>query len=242
MLSREAFGEFFGNLKASPIATYLAQRGWSEQEIESLHSLSYVTLGDLADLGTEDFNRLIGGINYQRYSDIAYLSQKVRMLPSVAESAIERNWQAFSSSVQAAYEVMPEAFELFYPDMPAEYRREFVVGCYINHGNNVEGCRKAVCALEKGGATELPEEYRQLDSITVYRAGDEPIEEAARRISWTLDFDRACWFLSEYNGRHAQHLYQADLNTSDVIAYTNERSEAEVLQYMSVYNVMEIAF
>lgn len=242
MFSREEFGALFNDMKAKPIATCLEQRGWSEQEIESVGSLSYVTLGDLADLGIEDFNRLIGALNFQRYSDIAYLSKKVRMLPYVARLAIKRDWQAFSGFVHSAYEVMPEAFEFFYPDMPTEYRREFVIGCYINHGNNVEGCRAAVRALGKGGATELPEEYRQLGSITVYRAGDEPIEEAARRISWTLDFDIAYWFLHEYNGRHAQHLYQAELNTSDVIAYTDERNEAEVLQYMSVYNVMELAF
>lgn len=241
MPSEEEFGALLNDMKARPIATHLAQRGWSEQEIESMHSLSYVTLGDLADLRVEDLQKLIHTFPHH-WCDITYLSQKMTMLPIVAESAMERRWQGFSDFVQGAYETMPEAFELFYPDMPSEYRREFVIGCYTHHGNNVEGCRAAVRALEKGGATELPEEYRQLDSITVYRAGDEPIEEAARRISWTLDFDRAYWFLHEYNGRHAQHLYRAELNTSDVIAYTDERNEAEVLQYMSVYNVMEIAF
>ena len=41
----------------------------------------------------------------------------------------------------------------------------------------------------------------------------------------------------KYKNRHANYLYQANLATKDVIAYTNDREEFEVIQFGSVYDI-----
>ena len=82
--------------------------------------------------------------------------------------------------------------------------------------------------LPTNGLEELPEEYAKLPEITVYRAGEETVDEAPARLSWTLDEEKARWFLREYIGRHAQRLFRAHVRPCDVIAYTDDRDEKEV--------------
>ena len=76
--------------------------------------------------------------------------------------------------------------------------------------------------------------------ITVYRAGEEPIEKAKYRISWTTDINTALFFLNDYIERHAAHLYTGKIKPGKIIAYTNDRDESEVLQYGSVYDIQEL--
>lgn len=76
-----------------------------------------------------------------------------------------------------------------------------------------------------------------MDVITVYRSGEEEIEEAPECCSWTLSKDVADFFMYKYRNRHANYIYKAKLATKDVIAYTNEREEFEVIQFCSVYDI-----
>lgn len=201
------------------------------------------TLRDLLDVDALDFYQaaMVDG-----KSDLATIKalentiQRVRFLPKVAECALTGDWEEFTTGVHMIKETMLEAFLYFYEDMPAEYRRDFVVGCYDSHGDSLDLCRQALIELPCRGLEELPEEYRDQDQITVYRAGEEPLDQAADRISWTLDLDKARWFRDEYIWKHAKHLYQAHIRPCDVIAYSNDREESEVMQYQSVYDVEEI--
>lgn len=196
------------------------------QDADALDVYQAALAGGKADLGT--IKALEGTI------------QRVRFMPIVAEAALAGDWEEFSSRVHMIKETMADAFYYFYEDMPAEYRRDFVVGCYDSHGDSLDLCRQALVELPCRGLEELPEEYRDQDQITVYRAGEEPLDQAAGRISWTLDLDRARWFRDEYIWKHAKHLYQAHIRPCDVIAYSNDREESEVMQYQSVYDVEEI--
>ena len=180
------------------------------------------------------------GIDSWTIRELSNLHIKLENLPQVAEYALSGDWDSFSSLVQSAYQTMPEAFNYFYPDMPRDYRRDFVINCYVNHGDSVEPCRKAVIELPRDGMNELPREYRNTNELIVYRAGEEEAGEAPERISWTLSEVIARGFLDIHFERHAHNLYRAHIKPCDVIAYTNKRREQEVLQHRAVYDVETI--
>lgn len=93
-----------------------------------------------------------------------------------------------------------------------------------------------------GWNDEMPECVRNETTFTVYRAGEESIDEATEPISWTLWRDVAEWFAErhEHYGQGTQHLYKATISADDVIAFTNERQEFEIIQYQSVREIEEI--
>lgn len=177
---------------------------------------------------------------FERFEQARYKAQAMKTFPIIANLAKAGRWKEFSGRVQAVYEVMPQAFDVFYADMPEEYRRDFVIGCYVNHGDALEQCREALKELPKRGLEELPKEYASKPEIIIYRAGSEAQEEAGNFLSWTIDRKTADFFLNTYIGKHATRLYKAKIKPADVIAYTNERNEKEVLQYRSVYDVETI--
>ena len=79
-----------------------------------------------------------------------------------------------------------------------------------------------------------------MEVFTVYRAGEEPIDKAKFRISWTLSEAVALFFLNEYGKRHASHLYRGKIRREKVIAYTNTRNEEEIMQYRNVFDIEDI--
>lgn len=89
---------------------------------------------------------------------------------------------------------------------------------------------------------EMPECVRNDTTFTVYRAGEESIDDAAKSMSWTLWRDVAEWFAErhEHYGQGTQHLYKATISTDDVIAFTNARQEFEIIQYRGVKDIEEI--
>jgi RNA-splicing ligase RtcB len=89
---------------------------------------------------------------------------------------------------------------------------------------------------------EMPECVRNETTFTVFRAGEESIDDAAESMSWTLWRDVAEWFAErhEHYGQGTQHLYKATISADDVIAFTNERQEFEIIQYRGVKDIEEI--
>lgn len=85
---------------------------------------------------------------------------------------------------------------------------------------------------------KFPEEWDGMDTITVYRAATEEIEDAPRQIVWTTNKGLA--FLVFNESRGPQHVYQAEIDKKDVMAYSNKKYRFEVHQYMSVKNVTDI--
>lgn len=236
-MNREEWESEYKRLCDKPLKPYLLGAGFSADELESIPAR---TCGDLLGMSQPKISGIIDAVGFIKFRYLSYLAQKINLLPTIAEYALDGEWEKFSNSVQAMYETMPEAFAYFYDDMPEEYRRDFVIGCYIHHGDSVEECREAVTLLRGSGRDDLPEEYRDMEEITVYRAGEEPIDEAEEYLSWTLDEKVAHFFMYEYGARHANHLYRAHIKPSDVIAYTDDRGEREVIQYLSVYDIEEI--
>ena len=164
------------------------------------------------------------------------MERRETFFPDLVQSANEGDWERFCTIALLNPEVMAPAF-VFCRKMPEEYRRDFVISCYSDHGDSLPACRQAVRELPKNGKHELPEEYRDLPFITVYRAGEEDISKAKYRLSWTLDLNTAVFFMDTWVGKHAQAIYKAKIKPEDVIAYTNDRNEREVIQYRKVYDI-----
>ena len=170
------------------------------------------------------------------------LTKKEWIRVSMAElnqAAESNDWNRVCELTECRYEIMPYTFSVYYDKIPQNLRRDFVVGCYEHHGDGVPGCRKALRGLPKNGINELPKAYREKEYITVYRAGEENLDKAKYRLSWTLDKRVALDFYNNlrYSCDRAHNLYKAKIRPCDVIAYTNERKEKEVLQYRKVYDI-----
>ena len=88
----------------------------------------------------------------------------------------------------------------------------------------------------------IPVEMIGLPEIEVYRAGVEPLNKAAYRISWTTSLDVARWFYDRAaTFRWPQHhIYKGIIKPEKIIWYTDGRKEKEVMQYNSVRNIVEL--
>ena len=173
---------------------------------------------------------------YAEYEKAEHKYRMKRVYKDLNKIFAEGDWKSFCNQVLAYPESMPIAF-MFYDQMPEEYRRDFVVGCYEHRGDSFPACRQALRGLKKNGINELPKKYRDKEYITVSRAGEEEMTKAPYLLSWSISRKVAEFFLNEYIGQHANYLYLAKIRPCDVIAYTNERKEQEILQYRKVYDI-----
>ena len=88
----------------------------------------------------------------------------------------------------------------------------------------------------------IPAEMIGLPEIEVYRAGEESLDRAAYRISWTTSIDVAKLFYDRAAARlQPQRLiYKGVIRPEKIIWYTDDRQEKEVMQYNSVRGIVEI--
>lgn len=133
--------------------------------------------------------------------------------------------------------MIPLVYENWFDEMDEKTQFDFLLRCYSDGGDKFDFIWKRIIELPKRGREMLPEEYRDKDVITVWRAAGESPQFADHAISWTLSEEKAIWFLDEYGNRHARYLLKAEISPNDVIAYDDGRNEAEVLQYMGVRNI-----
>ena len=151
-------------------------------------------------------------------------------------------WSAMSAYMSCYSEWMAETFEAYYDSVPDNERYKFLIDLYSDGGDRIGSIRKAMRTARKYGSPVLPPDFG--DVITVYRAGDESINKAPYRLSWTTDLEKAKWFMN-YSGRMKKadmHLYTGEIRREKVIAYFDGRSEKEIIQYGSVKNIKEIGF
>lgn len=92
----------------------------------------------------------------------------------------------------------------------------------------------------------FPEEYKEAEEITIYRASTtlpEEIDRVSHEFSWTTDpYIAMCYYRArtEFN-RIPCTIYRARISKSDILAYVSPSSECEVIQYDSVYDVQPIS-
>lgn len=129
--------------------------------------------------------------------------------------------------------VLDEGFE----ELPDFLKYVAIIRAYLkNDGHKIPAIRKKIRELKKYGKPDLPEEIKFQKEIMIYRAGEEPIEKAKYRISWTTDLEEARRILNR-PWNTAKYLYKGVIRTDKIIAYTNEADEHEVMQYRNVQNI-----
>ena len=155
-------------------------------------------------------------------------------------------------------DIMAEGLEYAYPYLPDEYKFSIPTDCYTQNGDHMPIVRKYVRQARKYAPIEkrIPEEMISMKEITIYRAGTEPMDKARYRISWTTSIEKAQWFISWttsiekaqwfydralHFGSPVCHLYRGVIRPEQIIWYTDDRNEKEVMQYGSVRNIEEIA-
>jgi len=68
------------------------------------------------------------------------------------------------------------------------------------------------------------------DKFTVYRGvAGKGCKRRVRGFSWTLDYEKAEWFANRFNYFGDPAVFQATIDRADVLAYTNQRNEQEII-------------
>ncbi len=171
--------------------------------------------------------------------------ERFNLLANEYFDAVEyEGWERVSSLIVLNPNIMAEGLELVYRRLPDEYRYSIPTQCYTHNGDRMPIIRKYVRQARKYAPIEkrIPAEMIGLPEIEIYRAGEEPLDKTAYRISWTTSLDVAKWFYDRAEARHQpqRHIYKGIIKPEKIICYTNDRQEQEVMQYNSVKNIVEI--
>ena len=154
------------------------------------------------------------------------------------------DWDTISSLIILNARIMAVGLEAVYRILPDEYKFSIPTEFYTHNGDHIPTVRKYVRQARKYMPIEkrIPAEMIALPEIEVYRAGEEVLDKAAYRISWTTSLDVAKWFYDRAIARrHPQiHLYKGIIKPEKIIWYTDGRQEKEVMQYNNVRNIVEL--
>lgn len=92
------------------------------------------------------------------------------------------------------------------------------------------------------GHPTFPQALKDMDVLTVYRGGYEPIEEAAEHFSWTIHSGVAVEYIHRGKGApdRKRNLYQGKIKKSDVFAYCGFPKAYEIIQDGAVYDIVDI--
>ena len=170
------------------------------------------------------------------------LQQRQDYLDEIEQAAQAENWKEVCSIIEFRPFIMEEAFDIYYERIPDSMKYKFVVDLYNQNGDSHENIRHALTQLRAYGTPELPDWMK--DVITVYRGAHEGMEESPYSISWTTDRKVAEFFANRsiYRFQDEGHVYEGRIRVEDIIAYNDCRSEKEVMQYGSVYDICELEF
>jgi len=172
--------------------------------------------------------------------------ERFKLLADEYFEAVEyEDWESVSSLIVLNPNIMAEGLELVYHRLPNEYRYSIPTQCYTHNGDRMPIIRKYVRQARKYAPieTRIPAEMIVLPEIEIYRAGEEPLDKAAYRISWTTSLDVAKWFYDRAVPLRwpQRHIYKGVIRPEKIICYTDSRQEKEVMQYNNVRNIVELA-
>ena len=167
------------------------------------------------------------------------------LLSVLLEKAVrEKNWEKIASLIELNPYFMEEGLTRVYPILPVEYKFSVPLNCYCHHGYHISAVCKYVQQARELMPIErrMPVELAALPAITVYRAGAEPRSEAASCNSWTTEPLVARWYYerARISRQRTRHIYRGVIEPEDVIWYTNDRQEREVVQYRGVKQIEEL--
>ena len=162
------------------------------------------------------------------------------------KAGVAGNWELVEDAAQCDAETAAALLQILDEKMPSELKYRIALYHYSHHGDNYPVIRRCLRENKKHRAEnwrdQLPEAVRANKVFTVYRGGSESINKAKYKMSWSLSRDVAEWFASRnvLFGYPDQHIYRATIPADKVIAYINDRSEFEIVQYQNVRNIVEL--
>ncbi len=175
------------------------------------------------------------------------LAEKERydlLMKKLIDAMRNSDWEAISSLIILNAHIMPVGLEAVYRILPNEYKFSIPTECQTHHGDSIPTVRKYVRQARKYAPIEkrIPAEMIALPEVEVYRAGEEPIDKAAYRISWTTSLDVAKWFYDRAKTFRCpqRHIYRGVIKPEKIIWYTDGRHEKEVMQYNNVRDIVEL--
>jgi len=138
--------------------------------------------------------------------------------------------------------------KLNYNEIPDNKKHETVINLYSLMERNGRRMAKYVKDVKKfrpdDYLRELTPTIKGNDIITIFRCDCGDISKAQNRLSWTLDIDVAKHFYNWHMERKflgfIPHIYSGKIKAKDIIAYTNDREEQEIIQYRGVKEITEI--
>lgn len=179
----------------------------------------------------------------EKESDTGLLFQvPLGIIAGCLDACTEEDWEQLTfiltESNSAPY--LGWLFPAFFPSVPDSEKYNLALQVYSNHGDGYDCVREAVKEIRKYGSPELPSELDDL--IHIYRAGYEDISEAPYSLSWTTDKAMAEKFvvMQSMKNDKPSALYEGWIRKEQILAYTNDRNESEIIQYGSVMDVREI--
>jgi len=134
-----------------------------------------------------------------------------------------------------------DALNEMYEEIPDSQKYQIVLEVYTNMRYQQKGILKYLRAIKSHAPDDMLDAISDyIDSnknIVVYRGGLQD-ENAILKPSWTISKEKAIWFASKYNrSGKSTVLYKGIIKADNVIAYTDCRSEKEIIQYRSVKNI-----
>lgn len=120
----------------------------------------------------------------------------ITVMPRLIEADKRRDWETVCDMVMLTPEIMSDGLKYVYDHLPDDLKFMLPVECYTQNGDRMPAVRKYVRQARKYAPIEkrIPPELQKKSVFEIYRAGEEPIELAKYRISWTTDLKVAQWF------------------------------------------------
>lgn len=191
------------------------------------------------------YNTKFEAIPYDAYEWEEELADRyIRNIFRLDDAAKNGDWEKVDALITLNPEIMEDGLKRVYPLLPDEYKFSIPTDCQQHHGDRMPGVRKYVRQARRYAPIEkrIPAEMIGLPEIVVYRAGEEPIDKAAYRISWTTSLDVAKWFYDRAVTFQwpQRHIYRGVIKPEKIIRYSDGRQEKEVMQYNNVRNIVAL--
>ena len=93
--------------------------------------------------------------------------------------------------------------------------------------NDVNVSMNELCKFFRDGDRSLLVNKSLPEELTVYRGVREDSPKYRKCISWTLSYEKACWFATRFS--ETGTVYECKVSRDAVLAYINDRNEEEVI-------------
>ena len=208
-----------------------------------LYNIFELDCGHMKALMDNGFDKLSEKQQAKAYRKML-LQQRQDYLDEIEQHAQSGEWDKVCSIIQLRPFIMEEGFELYYDRIPDSMKYEFVTGLFTHNGDHCANIRKALTEVRKYGSPVLPDWMTGKDVITVYRGCGGSIKRVGEGISWSTNRKVAEFFANRCIVKRGVkgHVYEAKLRIEDIIAYTDNREEQEVMQFRKVFDIKEVPF